>query len=377
MNVDTPLSLSDCTLREGEQQPGVVLGTSQKVEIARLLRDLGVKRAEIGTPAVSAEERAAIAAVVEDGSVPESLGVCRSRVDDIESAADCGLWGVVVSSPVSHYQLTAKFGWTVRQMLDAAVRAHERAKELGLTTFASCYDTTRTNRSDLEVVYGELRDRQLVDGIRVVDTVGVARPDQAAGLVRWCKKTFALPVEVHFHDDFGLALANVLAAIEAGADVVSSSVGGVGERAGNTATEEVTAALATLYGHTLGLRTDLLAPLCRQICDLMDLPVQPNRAVIGRNSFRHVSGISISGFIHDPLAAQPVEAATFGARSDIVLGKTSGGQAVRHVLAGLGICVDDELVSTLTAEVKATATAQRRVLGAADLLRLLRHHVSD
>lgn len=367
----SPLLMSDCTLREGEQQPGIILGVEEKVTIARLLAELGVSRAEVGTPAVSADERDAITAVVEDGAIREPLAVCRAREDDIRMAAGCGLWGVIVSSPVSQYQLGPKFGWTVQQMVDAAVRAHELAKELGLHTFASAYDTTRTDRRDLERIYGELQARGVIDGVRVVDTVGVARPDQAADLVRWCKQTFQLPVEVHFHDDFGLAVANVLAAVDAGADIVSSSVAGVGERAGNAATEEVAVALQSLYNRPLGLHLERLAAHCVQICAGMNLPVQPNRAVIGRNSFRHVSGISISGFIHESLAAQPVEAGDWGAESSVVLGKTSGAQAVGYVLGRLGVELGDDAIARLATEVKAVATAERRILSAADLVRLL------
>lgn len=369
--------ISDCTLREGEQQPGVVLGAEEKTAIAAILRDVGIRRAEIGTPAVSSGEREAIAAVVEGGAIPETLGVCRARTDDIDMAADCGLWGVVVSSPVSPHQLTTKFGWSVDQMIDAAVRAHTRAKERGLVTFASAYDTLRTDRADLRAVYGELNRRGLIDGVRIVDTVGVGTPKTVAALVRWCADEFGLPIEVHFHDDFGLATANAVAAVEAGADAVSSSIAGVGERAGNTATEEVAAALEVLLEVKTGLAVDRLGGSFIRAAELMRLRPQSNRAIIGTNSFRHVSGISISGYIKDPLAAQPVEAERVGRRSNLVLGKTSGRHAVEHLLEALRIDTADIDVGRLVESLKETAEADRRVLSTADLVRAVRTQLEN
>jgi isopropylmalate/homocitrate/citramalate synthase len=363
--------ISDCTLREGEQQPGIVLNAEQKVTIARLLAGVGIRRAEIGTPAVSDGERAGIAAVIDDGAIPETLGVCRARVDDVNLAADCGLWGVVVSSPVSPYQLENKFGWSVKEMVDAAVKAHTAAKERGLVTFASAYDTLRSDRKDLKVIYGELNRLGLIDGVRIVDTVGVGIPAQVSDLVTWCRDEFGLPIEVHFHDDFGLAMANAVAAVQAGADAVSCSIAGVGERAGNTATEEVVAALEVLLGISTGVALDDLGRSFMAAAEVMNLDLQHNRAVIGKNSFRHVSGISISGYVKSPLAAQPVEAETLGRTSSIVLGKTSGRAAVQHILSELGIDTSGLDMEGLVDLVKETAEDRRRVLSTADLLRLL------
>jgi isopropylmalate/homocitrate/citramalate synthase len=203
--------ISDCTLREGEQQPGVILGTSQKLAIAEILGEVGIRRAEIGTPAVSEGEREAIAAVIDARRIAETIGVCRARTDDVEMAYRCGLWGVVISSPVSRYQLENKFGWSVSEMVDAAVKAHTAARELGLRTFASAYDTLRSGRDDIRELYGELRRQELIDGVRIVDTVGIGTPAEVSALVKWCDDEFGLPIEVHFHDDFGLAMANALA----------------------------------------------------------------------------------------------------------------------------------------------------------------------
>jgi isopropylmalate/homocitrate/citramalate synthase len=363
--------ISDCTLREGEQQPGVILGTSQKLAIAEILSEVGIRRAEIGMPAVSEGEREAISAVVDARRIPQTIGVCRARTDDVELAHRCGLWGVVISSPVSPYQLENKFGWSVSEMVGAAVEAHTAARELGLRTFASAYDTFRSGRDDLRELYGELRRQELIDGIRIVDTVGIATPAEVSALVKWCDDEFGLPIEVHFHDDFGLATANALSAVQAGAGSVSSSIAGVGERAGNVPTEEIVAVLEFLLGVSTGVEVELLGPSFIRAADLMGVRLQDNRAIIGRNSFRHVSGISISGLIRSPLAAQPIEAEAVGRHSEVVLGKTSGRAAIEHVLRSVGVDPATLDVGGLVEQVKSTAESTRRVLSVSDLLRLV------
>ncbi len=363
--------ISDCTLREGDQQPGVILGTSQKLAIAGILAEVGIRRAEIGTPAVSEGEREAIAAVVDAGRIAETIGVCRARTDDVELAYRCGLWGVVISSPVSQYQLESKFGWSVSEMVDAAVEAHTAARELGLRTFASAYDTLRSGRDDIRKLYGELRRQELIDGVRIVDTVGIGTPAEVSALVKWCDDEFGLPIEVHFHDDFGLAMANALSAVQAGARWVSCSIAGVGERAGNAATEEIVAALEFLLHVSTGVELELLGPSFIRAAEVIGLRLQDNRAIIGRNSFRHVSGISISGLIRSPLAAQPIEAEAVGRHSEIVLGKTSGRAAIEHVLRSVGIDPATLDVGGLVEQVKSVAESTRRILSVSDLLRLV------
>ncbi len=365
------MMISDCTLREGEQQPGVILDTSQKLAIAEILGEVGIRRAEIGMPAVSEGEREAIAAVVDAGRIAETIGVCRARTDDVELANRCGLWGVVISSPVSRYQLENKFGWSVSEMVNAAVEAHTAAKELGLRTFASAYDTLRSSRDDIRELYGELRRQELIDGVRIVDTVGIGTPAEVSVLVKWCDDEFGLPVEVHFHDDFGLATANALSAVQAGAGCVSCSIAGVGERAGNVPTEEIVAALELLLHVSTGVALELLGPSFIKAAEVIGVRLQNNRAIIGRNSFRHVSGISISGLIRSPLAAQPIEAEAVGRHTEIVLGKTSGRAAIEHVLRSVGIDPATLDVAGLVEQVKSTAESTRRILSASDLLRLV------
>ena len=367
--------VSDCTLREGEQQPGIVLDAQTKLAIADVLGELGVTRAEVGTPAVSPGERSAISQIVTSGAIREPLAVCRALRQDVEQAAECGVWGVVISTPVSPWQLEHKLRMRIEEMIERALDTHAHARSLGLNTFASAYDTFRTPWDSLEKIYASIAEASCADGVRVVDTVGIATPERVAELVGRIKERFPLPLEVHFHDDFGLAMANTVSAVSAGADSVSTSVAGVGERAGNAATEEIVAALEVLFGVDTGVALDRLGPLTIEIVRLLGVATAPNKSICGEGAFRHVAGLSVSGFLRSPLVAQPVEAERFGLTSEVVLGKTSGKESVAFRLNELGVSTDAISFDSLLDAVKARSEEKRGLVSDAELLALLPEHM--
>jgi isopropylmalate/homocitrate/citramalate synthase len=362
--------VSDCTLREGEQQPGIILDRAAKIRVAERLAEIGIVRAELGTPAVSADERASVAEIVRLGLIPESIVVCRTMKQDIELAADCGVWGVVISSPVSPVQLEHKLHRSVAAVVEGALEVHAYARGLGLRTFASAYDTLRTPWKSLASIYGAMAAAGLPEGVRVVDTVGVGTPERVARLVSRVRAAFGLPIEVHFHDDLGLAMANAIAAVKAGADSVSSSVAGVGERAGNVPTEEIVIALEVGYGIDTGCDLDKLGPAFHDIVAAMELPVSPNKSIVGDNAFRHVAGLSVSGFLRDPLVAQPFAAELVGLTSTVELGKTSGRDGLAYRLQALGIDSESVDITLLLAAVK-RRSEERRSLITDEELRML------
>lgn len=366
-----PVLISDCTMREGEQQAGIVLDAPTKLAIAELLAELGITHVELGNPAVSPGERDAIKEIVASGLIAEPLAVCRAHRDDIDLAAECGVTGVVISSPVSPWQLDYKLHSSVDEMTERALDAHTHARSLGLRTYASAYDTFRTPWESIEKIYGAIADSQSTDFLRVVDTVGIASPEQAHELVSRIKQRFGLPVEVHFHDDFGLAMANTVAAVLAGADSVSTSIAGVGERAGNAATEEIAAALEIVYGVATGLKLELLGPVSREVVRLLGVAVAPNKAVLGDGAFRHVAGLSAGGFLRSPLVAQPIEAETIGRTSEIVLGKTSGRASLTSRVNALGVSDEDMDLTGLLGAVKELSESKKGLVSDAELLRML------
>jgi isopropylmalate/homocitrate/citramalate synthase len=362
--------ISDCTLREGEQQPGVVLDRTAKMRIAERLAEIGITRAELGTPAVSPDERTAIADIVRAGLIPESLVVCRAMKRDVELAAECGAWGAVVSSPVSPWQLQHKLHRELPEVVEGALEVHAYARSLGLRTFASAYDTLRTPWRSLEKLYGAIAAAGHADGVRLVDTVGVGTPERVRRLVSRIRRAFGLPLEVHFHDDLGLAMANAIAAVGAGAESVSSSVAGVGERAGHIATEEIIAALEIGYGIDTGCALDRLGPASRDIVATIAAPLSLNKSIVGENAFRHVAGLSVSGFLRNPLVAQPFEAEVVGLVSKIVIGKTSGRDGLEHRLTELGLDPGELDVPLLLATVKRRSEHLRRLISDEELRRI-------
>lgn len=370
------VDISDCTLREGEQQPGVVLDHAAKMRIAERLAEIGITRAELGTPAVSPDERSAIAAIVRAGLIPESLVVCRAMKRDVELAAECGAWGAVISSPVSPWQLQHKLHRELSEVVENALEVHAYARTLGLRTFASAYDTLRTPWDSLEALYGAIADAGHAEGVRVVDTVGVGTPDSVRVLVSRVREAFGLPVEVHFHDDLGLAMANALAAVGTGAEAVSSSVAGVGERAGHIATEEIVAALEIGCEISTGCVLERLGPAARDIVATMGLTVGPNKSIIGDNAFRHVAGLSVSGFLRDPLVAQPFAAEAVGLASKIVIGKTSGRDGLEYRLGELGVDSSGLDIRELLATVKRRSEQMRRLLTDEELRRIAEDLIS-
>jgi isopropylmalate/homocitrate/citramalate synthase len=362
--------ISDCTLREGEQQPGVVLDRAAKMRIAERLAEIGITRAELGTPAVSPDERSAIAEIVRAGLIPESIVVCRAMKKDVELAAECGAWAAVISTPVSPWQLKHKLHRELSEVVETALEVHAHARALGLRTFASAYDTLRTPWSSLQEVYGAIAAAGHADGVRVVDTVGVGTPDRVRRLVSRIRKAFGLPVEVHFHDDLGLAMANAMAAVHAGAESVSSSVGGVGERAGHIATEQIVSALEIGCGISTGCTLDRLGPAARDILATMDVGVGPNTSIVGENAFRHVAGLSVSGFLRHPLVAQPFEAEVVGLASSVVLGKTSGRDGLEHRLTALDLDPGALDIPRLLAAVKQRSEQLRQLISDDELRRI-------
>ena len=249
------IRIADCTLRDGEQQAGIVLNSDDKVAIARKLDELGVYEIEAGTPASSREDRDAVEAIAAAGLTAKVSGLARARRDDVDELAAIGCWGARLSFPISNIQRQAKFaGMSDDKYLAIALEITEYVKERGLECIFSPFDTTRCDLDFLRRVLGEFAKRGTVDRVRVVDTTGCATPHIARYLVKEMKKAGDIPIEAHFHDDFGLAVANTIAAAEAGAEYLSVTMNGIGERAGNASLEETVVALKVLYGVDTGIR---------------------------------------------------------------------------------------------------------------------------
>ena len=350
----------DTTLREGEQTPGVVFSPQDKLAIARKLDQVGIQQIESGFPAASRGERTATRAIVKENLAAKIFGFARAVLGDIDAVAECEAFGVVLSYPPSDMHLKYKLKVTREEYLERAVQAVEHAKKYGLYVTYSAEDSTRADLGFLKRVFKEVT-RAGADTVRVADTLGAITPVAMKYLVREIRKVVCAPVEVHCHNDHGLGVANALAALEEGASVISSSVDGLGERAGLAATEEIIMALHNLYG-IRGFNTRGLFDLCKLVEDLSKITIAPHKPVVGENVFIHASGIHQHGVLKNPATYEPYPPELVGRERSLLLGKLAGTHAVVHKLHALGYNAPKEKVSEVVTTVKEMSENRRKAL---------------
>jgi len=364
--------ISDCTLRDGEQQPGVVLTKDDKLRLAHTLDEMGIHEIEAGWPAVSEDEREALKAITSAGLKADVRAVCRALKSDIDLAIDCGLRMIALSLPIGDLQVEYKLKWPEEKMIATMVELSNYAHEQGLYIVLSPFDTTRTNPGFLERYLRAVVTDGHVDRVRLVDTVGGATPMAIQYLVRKVIEITHRPIEIHCHDDFGLATANTLAALEAGASVASTVLNGMGERAGNAATEEVAMALRVLYRIDLGLNYEKLYQASLLLQELSNVPLQRHKAVVGENAFAQESGMVVSGYFENPFTAVAFLPEVVGQCAKVLIGKGSGRDAIKWKLDELGLTATDEQARDITTRVKEEAERTKSILSDEAFTRIAR-----
>ena len=355
---------SDCTLRDGEQQAGVAFDRASKVRIAHALDDLGIYEIEAGTVASSDEDRAAVLDMCR-GKLRAKISVlCRGLVADIDQAASLGVWGVRLSFPISQLERKYKLkGMGDEEYLRKALALCEHARKQGLYVIFSPYDTTRGELAFLRRLVSELQNAATVDRLRIVDTTGCALPEAIAYLIGQVRDAAPhIPLEIHCHNDFGLACANTLAGLTAGADYASTTINGLGERCGNAPTEEVAMALEALYGVRTGLDLKKFTAVSRLVAELSGVPVPVNKAVVGEGTFRHESGMVVAGLLQDPFTAEPYQPELVGQHRSIVIGKKSGLASISYKVKQLQLPVPQERFPDMLDRVKQAAVSKHRAL---------------
>ena len=364
------VGLYDTTLRDGEQTVGVVLDPEQKLEIAKALSAAGIDRIEAGFPRVSADDARAIALILEAGLEAEIWGFSRAVRADVEALVELGLQASVIESPISDGKLAA-LGVSRETMLERIRSAVSFAAGQGIRVAFFGVDSTRADLEFVRRVYEsavEAGAREVV----VVDTLGIATPEAAAFLVGDVAERldFEVPVHWHGHDDFGLATAAAVAAVQAGATWVQGTVNGMGERAGNADLVEVALALEALYGIPTRLRLEQAHELARLVQELAGTQLAPWKAVTGDNLFIRESGAVASQF-HDPPAIEPYASELVGATRGIVLGKKSGLDSIRIKAAELGLDVPDDQVPAILEAVKRAGVKKRGLVTDAEFRRIV------
>jgi isopropylmalate/homocitrate/citramalate synthase len=352
------VGLYDTTLRDGEQTVGVVLDPEQKLEIAKLLDELGVDRIEAGFPRVSQDDWDAVKLISAAGLRAQIWGFSRAVPADLEALVELGVPASVIESPISDLKLNA-IGVDREKMLDRITSAMRFAADNGILAAFFGVDSTRAEPDFYERVYKsavEAGAREVV----VVDTLGIASPEAVADLVG---KTVAwvgpdIPVHFHGHNDFGLATASAVAAVRAGARWVQGTINGMGERAGNANLGEVALTLHALYGVESNLRLDRIRDVSASVQALSGYALEPWKPVTGETLFRRESGAVASQF-HDPPSIEPYSSALVGADRGIVLGKKSGLDSIRIKAEELGLDVPEAARAELLAKVKELGTRKR------------------
>lgn len=348
------MEIHDATLRDGEQTPGVVFSKDDKIRIAEMLDEVGVERIEAGMPAVSQVDYDAIKEISKRNLNASIYTFARAMRKDIDMAVDCGANGVVVEVPIGYPKLKYQFGWTWENVLEKSIDCINYAKSQGLSVTYFPYDTTRSRIEDLEnLMKGIMRDAPPTS-VGVVDTMGCAMPQAIQYLVRKMKAlTNGLPVEVHTHNDFGMAVATELAGIAAGASCVHSCINGLGERTGNAAMEELMMGMKILMGMPNDYKLEKLNDVCKEVERISRVPLATNKPVSGIRNYTRESGIGVDLVMKKPLAMFATDPAYFSRSGDIVLGKKSGKASVEYYLDQLGITASDEQIAHILERVKA------------------------
>ena len=372
------IEILDTTLRDGEQEPGIVFSKEDKIAIAKKLDAAGVQRIEAGTPATSEEDAAAIRAISELGLNAKIYCFVRNVKSDMDLARSCGVYGVLTEVPGSEHMLKGGMGWTAEKAIATACESTRYAHDLGLSVTFFPADGSRANLDFLCNTLNAIIDGGgYVDSIALVDTFGAFSPEGAAYTVKELLRRVGKPVEAHFHEDFGLSVATTIAALKAGACCAHVTVNGIGERAGSCPLEPLVMSLLCLYGQDTGVKPELLLDLSREVAERSGKPVPPTKAIVGNRLFGWETGLPVGYWKSckdiDPLIMLPYSWNMTGQHEPhIYIGKKSGAAniALYNERLGLPAIEDKETVKRLLGTVKKLAMEKKRDLTDEEYLQL-------
>lgn len=353
--------INDTTLRDGEQAPYVAFNTAEKLRIATLLDVCGADELEIGIAAMGVKEREDIKELLGLGLRARMMTWNRMKMEDLDSSLSCGVQAVDLSIPVSDLLIDVKFGGSKIKVLSELEKVVGTATKEGLFVCIGGEDSSRGNHDFIRDVM-ELGRECGAHRYRYCDTIGVMTPTQTYKAIKALCDLDLLPIEMHTHNDFGLANANALSGIDAGAIGMNTTVVGLGERAGNASFEQILMALKHLYGESRTVDPLQLRELVQTVADAANINLAHNAPIVGERIFAHESGIHADGMMKNSHAYEPYEASEVGLQSSYPIGKHSGSATIRYHLARMGIRADNSILGDLLPKIREIVTSRKRVL---------------
>nr|QNO53041.1 2-isopropylmalate synthase [Methanosarcinales archaeon ANME-1 ERB6] len=356
------IEIFDTTLRDGEQTPGISFTTEQKRTIARQLDALGVDIIEAGTPITSKEEKEVVQLICDEGLSAKICGLARILTQDIDACVDCGVDMIHIFVPSSEIQREHTTKMSEEEVKEQAYKMTRYVKERGFMCMFSAMDATRTRLEFLIDLYKTVEEAG-ADILNVPDTVGISEPFAMYELVSEIYRAVKVPISVHCHNDFGLAVANSLAAVKAGASEVQVSVNGIGERAGNADLVETVMSLNSIYRLKTNIKTERLFEMAKLIERLTGIPIPVTKPVVGDNAFSHESGIHTHGVIVRSDTFEPgiMTPEMVGHRRRIVLGKHTGKHSIEKKLSEIGMSPSKEELEEILERIKELGASGKRV----------------
>ncbi|MGG7179072.1 homocitrate synthase [Clostridium paraputrificum] len=351
----------DTTLRDGEQTAGVVFANEEKIAIATMLSELGVDQLEVGIPTMGGDEKQAIKDIVKRNLKSSIMAWNRAVISDIQESIDCGVDAVAISISVSDIHIKNKLRTSREWVLENMVKAVEFAKKNGVYVSVNGEDASRADR-DFLVQFMKVAKEAGADRFRYCDTVGVMGPFKIEEDIKYLHDNTDLDIEMHTHDDFGMATANAIAGIRGGANHVGVTVNGLGERAGNAALEEVAMALKFVYGLDVDMDTTMFREISKYVSRASGRELPIWKAIVGTNMFAHESGIHADGAIKNPKNYEAFDPSVVGLERQIVIGKHSGRAAIVNKFEEYNIELTNEEANGILELVRSTSVRLKRTL---------------